>query len=81
MTKAVNYTVYSKDSDFLDRVFAEYDFLGRNVRRFADKVVVYAYPKRKPVKPKREDTRKRETDEEKTKRTNEQRSKRERWYE
>lgn len=81
MPKAQNYTFHSTDPDELERVFSEYEFMGRNVRKFSDKVVVYAYPKRKPVKPKREDTRRPREDEPKVKPTGEQRSKRERWYE
>lgn len=81
MAKATNYTFHSTDLSVLDRVYDEYVFLGRNVRRFADKVVVYAYPKAKPVKPKREERPRRDADEEKSKVDHTQRSKRERWYE
>jgi hypothetical protein len=81
MAKATNYVVYNSDPAFLERVYDEYVFLGRNVRRFADRVVVYAYPKAKPVKPKREERPRRDSDEEKAKVDHTQRSKRERWYE
>jgi hypothetical protein len=77
--KAKNLTLYSTDQALLDRWYEEYESLGRNVRRFRDKVVVYAYPKKKPQKPKHPAKGKKEAP--KTHERAEQRSKRERWYE
>ena len=81
MPKAQNVYFYSTDPDELERVASEYEYLGRNVRRFKDHVAVYAYAKAKPVKPKREARPRPDSDEEKAKVDHTQRSKRERWYE
>lgn len=79
MSKAQNVYFYSTDPDELERVASEYEYLGRNVRRFKDHVAVYAYPKKKvAVKPRREPAK---DDETPVAKTNEQKSKRERWYE
>lgn len=55
--KAVNYSFHSSNPDELDRVYSEYEFLGRNVRRFRDKVVVYAYPRKAKPKARPETTK------------------------
>lgn len=74
--RAVNYTFHSSDSAELDRVYEEYLFIGRNARRFKDKVVVYAYPRPAKKDAKRQPKK---DDKEKPART-EQKSKRERWF-
>ena len=79
MPKAQNVYFYSKDKAELDRVQSEYEFLGRNVRRFNDHIAVYAYPRKKVVAKARPERKK--DDAAPAAKTHEQRSKRERWNE
>lgn len=77
--KATTYTVPSTNPEVLDRVFDEYVFLGRNVKRVGKRVVLFPYPdKKRPVKAVRE---RRDEDAKPASGRPEQKSKREHWNE